>query len=334
LIGKIFSNPEKQVNPIRQAFIDTGGGLAVMNQKAAEAGVTMRAVLDAKTPEAYKKAIDDLNASFEFQDTAMKTLDETVKRYGFTIDELGPAMQRQALDKQAQGLYQDFQVLTAAGLSVDTVLGKMGGSIQDFVTQSLRTGTEIPIAMQPMLQKMVEMGQLTDENGNIIGSLEDSGVSFAMTMSQGFQELMKSVDKLTQAIARGLGVALDNLPTETNLDVNINYNENNRPGGITDPLRDVNITPMADGGIGRVTRPTLFLAGEAGAEDFAFSGGGRSFRSSGGNASIDTSILSAKLDQVNEQQTRLADYMTGMFSLDLARATRDEVQKVAWRKRY
>lgn len=334
LIGKIFSNPEKQINPIRQAFIDAGGGLAAMNQKAAEAGVTMRAVLDARTPEAYKKAIDDLNAAFEFQDNAMKTLDETVKRYGFTIDELGPAMQRQALDKQAQQLYQDFQVLTAAGLNVDTVLGKMGGSIQDFVTQSLRTGTEIPIAMQPMLQKMVELGQLTDANGNIITNLEDSGVSFAMTMSQGFQELMKSVDKLTQAIARGLGVALDNLPTETDLNVNINYNENGRPSGLADPLRDVDVTPMADGGMGRVTRPTLFLAGEAGAEDFAFSGGGRSFRSGGGSASIDTSGLSAKLDQVNEQQTRLNDYMTGMFARDLARATRDEVQKVAWRKRY
>ena len=156
-----------------------------------------------------------------------------------------------------------------------------------------------------------------------------------MTMSQGFQELMKSVDKLTQAIARGLGVALDNLPTETNLDVNVRYNtEGGLPDSIADPMRDINLYPMADGGTGRVTRPTLFLAGEAGAEDFAFSGGGRSFRSSGGNASIDTSILSAKLDSVNEQQTRLNDYMTGLFARDLARATRDEVQKVAWRKRY
>ena len=334
LIGKIFSNPEKQVNPIRQAFIDAGGGLAVMNQKAAEAGVTMRAVLDARTPEAYKKAIDDLNAAFDFQDNAMKTLDETVKRYGFTIDELGPAMQRQALDKQAQQLYQDFKVLTSAGLSVDTVLGKMGGSIQDFVTQSLRTGTEIPIAMKPMLQAMVESGSLLDANGNAITNLEDSGVSFAMTMSEGFQSLLKSVDKLTQAIARGLGVALESLPTETNLDVNINYNENNRPGGIADPLRDINLTPMADGGIGRVTRPTLFLAGEAGAEDFAFSGGGRSFRSSSGGTTIDTSALRDEIAQMREQQASLTNYMTGMFRIDLARATRDEVQKVAWRKRY
>ena len=36
-------------------------------------------MLNAKTPEAYKKAIDDLNAAFKFQDDAMKTLDDTVK---------------------------------------------------------------------------------------------------------------------------------------------------------------------------------------------------------------------------------------------------------------
>lgn len=41
--------------------------------------------------------------------------------------------------------------------------------------------------------------------------------------------------------------------------------------------------PMAAGGFGRVTRPTLFMAGEAGAEDFAFSGGGKSFGGGGGS---------------------------------------------------
>ncbi len=40
------------------------------------------------------------------------------------------------------------------------------------------------------------------------------------------------------------------------------------------------IVPMARGGFGTVTRPTLFLAGERGPEQFAFSGGGRSFGAS------------------------------------------------------
>ncbi len=42
-----------------------------------------------------------------------------------------------------------------------------------------------------------------------------------------------------------------------------------------------NVHPMADGGVGRVTGPTLFLAGERGPEDYAFSGAGRSFAGNG-----------------------------------------------------
>jgi hypothetical protein len=38
---------------------------------------------------------------------------------------------------------------------------------------------------------------------------------------------------------------------------------------------------MAVGGMGSVTRPTLFLAGEAGREEYAFSGAGRSFAGGG-----------------------------------------------------
>jgi len=54
--------------------------------------------------------------------------------------------------------------------------------------------------------------------------------------------------------------------------------------------------PMASGGMGRVTRPTNFLAGEAGAEDYLFSGGGKSFADifSGGGGG-DTYVLEATI---------------------------------------
>jgi hypothetical protein len=42
------------------------------------------------------------------------------------------------------------------------------------------------------------------------------------------------------------------------------------------------IVPMADGGIGRTTGPTVFYSG--GNEDYAFSGEGRSFGRNGGNS--------------------------------------------------
>jgi len=303
LTGKIaglFASTEKQVNPVRQAFVDAAGGLATLNEKAAGAGVTLNALLDARTPEAYKRAIDDLNAAFQFQDDAMKTLDEAVKRYGFSIEELGPAMQRQELDKQAQGLYQDFKVLTAAGIDIDTVLGRMGESINAFVADSLRTGTEVPAAMAPMLQRMVEMGTLTDENGNIITDLEAAGVHFSMTMSEGFNALIGSVQRLTDAIARGLGVAIENIPNPE-VEGHVSWNVDPLPGRPDMGGMTADIVPMAEGGRGRVTGPTLFLAGEAGPEDFAFSGGGHRFGTGDGGPSIDVSALQTELQALRAE---------------------------------
>lgn len=211
-IGKLFGADGKEVNRLRDQFIGTFDSIDVLREKAYTAGISMDRLLNANKPKEMEAAIKELSAALQFQDDAMKILNETTQRYGFTIEELGPAFARQQLDQQAQQLFKDFEVLTAAGIDVDTVLGKMGGSINQFVADALRTGTEIPAAMAPMLQRMVEMGQLTDQNGNIITDLEASGVSFAMTMSQGFRDLIGEVSKLTEAIARGLGLAIENIP--------------------------------------------------------------------------------------------------------------------------
>lgn len=329
-IGGLFgNNAEKQINPIRQGFVDAAGGLDALNRKAAEAGVTLKAMLDAKNPEQYKKAIDDLNAALKLQDDAMAVLDETVKRYGFSIEELGPAMARQQLDKQAGQLFQDFKVLTAAGIDVDAVLMRMGGSVNDFVHSALRTGTEIPAAMAPMLQRMVEMGTLTDENGNVITDLEKSGVHFALTMSQGFEKIVGAVEKLTEAISRGLGLAIENIP-----DPDITARVHVVTDAPTDYSHDwtdqmsTETVPMAAGGVGTVSKPTLFLAGEAGSEQFAFSGAGRKF-SGGGGQVVNFDEMKAELMAMREQQALHGAYLQGQQAKDFARAMRDELQKVA-----
>jgi len=306
LASKLFGNPEKEVNPVRQAYIDAAGGLEELAQRAAEAGVTVRGVLDAKTPADYKKAIDDLSAAFKFQDAAMATLDETTKRYGFSIEELGPALSRQALDKQAQGLYQDFQVLTAAGIDVDTVLRRMGGSVQDFVTQSLRTGTEIPAAMRPMLDRMVELGTLVDANGNVITDLGASGVTFSETMTQGFAKIVTVVENLTDAISRGLGLAIENIPEPVVVGA-VHWNVDPVPDGINDGTMQVDPYPQALGGDYMVTKPTLFLAGEAGPERATFTPQGKGRQTSGGSAQSNDDLRQALNDLGNrlDQQNRL-----------------------------
>lgn len=85
------------------------------------------------------------------------------------------------------------------------------------------------------------------------------------------------------------------------------------PGAIPPPI------PMADGGVGVVTTPTLFLAGEAGREEFAFSGANRSL-SSRSSTVVDFAGLKAELAALRQQQADSNTYMRSMFARDIARA--------------
>lgn len=329
IVGKIFNNPEKQINPVREAFVQAAGGLSTLNQRAHDAGVTLDHLLDARTPEAYKAAIDELNAAFQFQDQAMQTLDETVKKYNFTNEQIGPILQRQQLGKTFEELFRDYQVLHAGGVDQVAVTQQMSDAVSKYVQDAKRMGIEIPAAMRPMLENFAQNGDLLDENGNAITDLSAYGVSWAETMTESVAKIVKSVNELVDAIDRGLGAALRNIqpPVVTG---RVSWEIDPIPGNNTN---DFNATldpvPMASGGIGTVTRPTLFLVGEAGREQFAFSGANQRFAEASGGSVVNLAEVRAEMARLNEQQARLNDYMTGMFSKDLSRAMRDEVQKVS-----
>lgn len=323
-IKKLFHDAEKDVNPVRQAFVDAAGGLAELDRRAHGAGVTLRAMLDAKTPEAYKKAIDDLNKAMEFQDQAMRTLEETAQKYNLTVEEMGPAWSRQQLEKKAGELYQDFQVLTSAGVGVDTVLSKMGGSINDFVHDALRTGTEIPAAMAPMLQRMVEMGTLTDANGNVITDLEQAGVHFSLTMTEGFQKIVEAVGKLTDAITRGLGLAIENIP-DPEVTGHVGWDVDPIPasGTYQNDWED-RIPAMATGGV--VSRPTVALIGEQGPEAVVPLSRLESMR--GGSKVVNFAEMRDEIRALRAETARVSEYYeSGQFAKDQARAMRDESMK-------
>lgn len=85
-------------------------------------------------------------------------------------------------------------------------------------------------------------------------------------------------DELTER-ERRRSVGLPDAPTSTR-----RRDQGNEWRSVGMPVTRPEPIPMALGGRGRVTSPTLFLAGEAGPEDVAFSGAGRSFgRARGGD---------------------------------------------------
>jgi hypothetical protein len=144
------------------------------------------------------------------------------------------------------------------------------------IDDALKFGTALPASMKPVLQRMIDLGTLTDESGKKISDL--SGFTWddsESPLQKGLGDLTKSINDLIGTLKHVPDAAKDaanGVPSNPFADWQIP--DQNFPGAI----------PEAYGGVGRVTKPTLFLAGERGAEDFAFSGGGKSFGGGGGGA--------------------------------------------------
>jgi hypothetical protein len=197
---------------LRKAFVATQGGFDALTHAAETAGITVDDLFAAKSTDAVQKSIQQIEDALKFQADAYQLAIDTAEKYGFTLEELGPAMQRQELDKQAQQLYKDWEVLNSAGLDTVLITEKMSTAVSEYVQRATKMGTEVPDAMRPMLEAMVKSGTLLDANGDAITDLEDAGISFSLSMSDGFKQLIDQVGKLTDAISRSLGLAIKEIP--------------------------------------------------------------------------------------------------------------------------
>jgi hypothetical protein len=210
---------------VRDAYLATG-------RSEAEAEAAVKRLWDSSKKGAaeQKAAMEAINAVLNEQKQDEADLQAAIQKYHFSIEELGPAMQKQRLDEQAKQLINDWRLLVASGIDVVTVDQHMASSMQDYLTTAKKTSQEVPIAMQPIIQQMIDQGLLTDENGDKITDMTKLGVTFSETMTQGFQHV---VDKLTELIAKfpDMAKAMANVPA-VNVPVNLNPHWNaadNRP---------------------------------------------------------------------------------------------------------
>lgn len=222
LFGGLFGGGEgKKVNDARDSWVtqftgmsDKAGGQAALRKMAEEAGIASSEInklfstskmkdfeagvasITAKLSDFNKIQADGQNAALQKQEM----LNAAVERYGFTLEELGPTMQKQALAEKAEQLLNDFKLLTESGINIDTVIERMGDSINDFVRQAMKTGTEIPESMRGMLEKMIEQGRLTDEAGNKLASLET--LTFGETLEAQFSRVLEKIEAMIDALNR------------------------------------------------------------------------------------------------------------------------------------
>lgn len=277
-----------------------GGSLDDLVRGFTKVGLSIEDVnrlLHAGTEKELQRVIDTFNKATSTQRTAFDKLNGYVEKYGFTIEELGPAFRAQKLGDQAADLYEAYKLLTASGVDSATVLKRLAGVVIDtaedgtqkvtdwgtglgnLIHQAIITGTALPKELEPIVRQMIDLGLITRDDGTKFGSLEEAGLSFTDNLTQGFKDVVTAIDGLTAALKDGLNIglsaaeqkakdlkaALDRIPDGAGI------------FGINDVRRDlvkrkfgVDAVPMASGGAGMVTQPTLFLAGEAGPEYVSF----------------------------------------------------------------
>lgn len=199
-----------ETNKLRGAFIDASGGMTILNERAMIAGTTLREVLNAKTPDDYRMAVERLNQAFEFQDAAMQLLDETVAEYGLTLADMGDKYRQSKLNEEFGLLLQKQEILSAAGVNFDLILNKQADSFKSLIATAIETGATIPQELKTAIDRMEELGLFTDEAGNKLFDL--SKVNYVETLDSKFNTLLDTIQALVDAIERGLGGAIKSLP--------------------------------------------------------------------------------------------------------------------------
>jgi hypothetical protein len=236
-----------EVNRMRDAFLQTQGGFIALQQKLV--GLTdqdlVKKIFDARTVEEFNAAVSEVMGLLDTQRVAQEELDAAVKKYGFSIEELGPAMQRQELDEQAAQLLKEWELLTKAGLiPATTVIQKMGPELVKFVQTSIKAGQAIPEAMRPIVEELIRSGQLLDENGKAFGSVEEAGITFTESLSQGLGRAIDAINRLVSALT---GIPPVNIPV--NVNVSTNYSTTGEPPPDVPPNTTPDIPEFQHGGM-------------------------------------------------------------------------------------
>jgi hypothetical protein len=199
LFGKAKA-AEEALKKMRAEFLASVGGMDALKAKAAEAGVSLDKLFKAKSADQLKKAIAQIKGELDTWTSSHDRLNKAVEKYGFTLEELGPKFQAQQLDAMAQDLLTDWTLLVASGIDVVNVATRMADSLNDMAAKARATGQSLPENLRPIYEELLRQGKLVDENGNAYGSLEEAGLSFTQSLTDGMKELVEEIKRMVAAI--------------------------------------------------------------------------------------------------------------------------------------
>lgn len=190
--------------------------------------------------------------------------------------------------------------------------GQIASTFNGLIAQGYDGNSALAL-MQPTLQTIWELqedfGFSVDETtAKMLEQAEAAGL-----VGEAHRDVDEQIVGLLEEMVKLLGDFIEqmgNIP-DANVDINVSANLPDLPDYIEIPVHpkfDQDYDwggEMAGGGFGTVRKPTLFLAGEAGPEEFAFSGANRHFEGGAGEREFGGSRSNVHDDEVHQEVRRL-----------------------------
>lgn len=220
LVDKLFGHKGRDMV---EAFAKTQGGFDALQKKIEKLGpeggklwVNLTQGTGRNNPEQAQANIDAITAALErannvVKETAPSYDDVTAaaERYGIEVNKLGDAINGLRVTEVAQQAVKDWELLAKSGADMEEVARGMSDEMQALVIESEKWGHALPSALRPILEKMKDMGLLTDAAGDKLVDLDK--LKWEKPLGESIDELKDSMRELADVIRNEVGGALSGL---------------------------------------------------------------------------------------------------------------------------
>lgn len=143
---------------------------------------------------------------------SLQEVEDAAGRYGIKLDELGPKVKQLQIDEIAAQIVKDFDILSRASDDLGVIFGDLGPALEDsgvedailsmaqriqgLVTDALTMGLTLPSNLEPIIDKLIDAGGLTDEFGEKL--VDTSRLDFKTPLVDAIDALILKIGDLIE----------------------------------------------------------------------------------------------------------------------------------------
>jgi len=218
-----LAEQEQQLATLKTAYDDVVVKMGAITDVSPELQTALDAAFDATNLQEAQAAMTEISQLLDEEAAKTQFLNETMTKYGLTWQDAGEKARAAYAATAAAGLEKEFRALLEAGIDVNNIMRHMGTSINEFVTDAVKTGTEVPESFRDVIQTAMDAGEIFDINGVKITDMSKLGIEFGTTMERATANVATAIERLAKVLEDRLGPAIRNIP-DVDVEISAHYN--------------------------------------------------------------------------------------------------------------